>query len=48
MQTRQVNGGSMLSTMLPRWEIKELKGDKLVLRFMPMSGVNVVLEAKRK
>ena len=48
MQTRQVNGGSILSTMLPRWEIKELKGDKLVLRFMAMGGVYVVLEAQRK
>ena len=47
MQTRQVNGESILNTMLPRWGIKELKGDKLVLQFMGMGGVYVVLEAKK-
>ncbi|WP_276496154.1 hypothetical protein [Pontibacter litorisediminis] len=46
MQTREVDGRSILSTMLPRWEIKELKRDKLVLRFFAMSGAYLVLEAK--
>lgn len=48
MQTRQVDGRSILSTMLPRWEVRELTDAKLVLRFMAMSGQYLVLEAKSK
>ncbi|WP_266205808.1 hypothetical protein [Pontibacter kalidii] len=47
MQTRQVDGRSLLSTMLPRWEVQELADEKLVLRFMAMSGQYLVLEAKK-
>ncbi|OKL41327.1 hypothetical protein [Pontibacter flavimaris] len=48
MQTRQVDGRSILSTMLPRWEVRELTDTKLVLRFMALSGQCLVLEAKSK
>jgi hypothetical protein len=47
MQTRQVDGGAMLSTMLPRWEIIEVTDTKLVLRFLAMSGQYLVLEAPK-
>lgn len=46
MQTRQVGGGSILSTMLPRWEVQELTKDKLVLRQVALSGQYLILEAK--
>ncbi|MCX2739116.1 hypothetical protein [Pontibacter anaerobius] len=48
MQTRQVDRSDILTTMLPRWEVRELTADKLVLRQVALSGKYLVLEVKSK
>jgi hypothetical protein len=47
MQTRQMGGGAILSTMLPRWEVQEITDDKLVLRQVALSGQYMVLEVQK-
>lgn len=47
MQTRQVNGRDILTTMLPRWQVLELSEHKLVLLLVAMSGSYLVLEAQK-
>lgn len=47
LQTRQVDGGSILSTMMYRWEIIDVADDKLVLRHFSPSSLYLVLESKK-
>ncbi|AKD04883.1 hypothetical protein POKO110462_18545 [Pontibacter korlensis] len=48
LQTRLVDGRSILSTMMPRWEVQELTEDKLVLRQFALSGQYLILEADKR
>ncbi|TPE43237.1 hypothetical protein FJM65_14075 [Pontibacter mangrovi] len=47
MQTREVDGRSIMSVMLPRWEVWELSEDKLVLRQFAPASTYLVFEAEK-